>query len=205
MRAGAETKGRVAIALAIGFCVTAMSAQRTRHARPSSESREATVPVILSIEDDRASTQGDLQVLLGALRGPTRRQSQSARSAGSNVATSSPISCHISPRTTPARPQRPLALGLALRGPALDGVPHGQQEGAGVSALLAAGEITAPRSPLWVSITSAVHVGRLPYRGRRIVQEPWRRSFARCSRSPFLRSGMPRTSAPREGSNRWRV
>ena len=44
MRAGAETKGRIAIALAIGFCVTAMSAQRTQQARPSSESRKRPRP-----------------------------------------------------------------------------------------------------------------------------------------------------------------
>ncbi len=70
MRAGAETKGRVAIALAIGFCVTAGYAEQAQQDRPSSESREATLPVILSIEDDRASTRADLDVLLGALRGP---------------------------------------------------------------------------------------------------------------------------------------
>ena len=52
MRAGAETKGRVAIALAIGFCVAAGYAEQVQQSRPSSGSREVTVSVILSIEDD---------------------------------------------------------------------------------------------------------------------------------------------------------
>ena len=163
MRARADIRGRVVIALAIGFCVTAMSAQRTQQARPSSESREATLPVILSIEDDRASTQGDLQVLLGALRGPLA--DRAIRSLGRlerrDVITD--LLPYLAPDNT--RPTTALALGLALRGPALDGVPHGQQEGAVREALLAAGETqlhaTAPLAPFGLDHFSRT-LGRLP-------------------------------------------
>ena len=161
MRAGAETKGRVAIALAIGFCVTAMSAQRTQQARPSSESREATCRSSFRSRTTAPRPRG-IPRCSGrcAGRSPTV---QSARSAGSNVATSSRISCRLAPDNT--RPTTALALGLALRGPALDGVPHGQQEGAVREALLAAGETqlhaTAPLAPFGLDHFSRT-LGRLP-------------------------------------------
>ena len=64
--AGAWRKGWVAVALFIGVCAAAAHAQQRP---PASGAREVTLPVILSIEDDRASTRADLDVLLGALRG----------------------------------------------------------------------------------------------------------------------------------------
>ena len=163
MRAGAETKGRVAIALAIGFCVAAGYAEHAEQNRPSSGSREATLPVILAIEDDRASTRADLDVLLGALRGPLA--DNAIRSLGRlerrDVITD--LLPYLAPDNT--RTTTALALGLALRGPALDGVPHGQQEGAVREGLLAAGETqlhsTAPLAPLGLAPFSRTF-GRLP-------------------------------------------
>jgi peptidyl-prolyl cis-trans isomerase B (cyclophilin B) len=162
MRAGAETKGRVAIALAIGFCVAAGYAEQVQQSRPSSGSREVTVSVILSIEDDRASTQGDLQVLLGALRGPLA--DRAIRSLGRlerrDVITD--LLPYLAPDNT--RPTTALALGLSLRGPALDSVPHGRQEGAVREALLVAGETqlhaTAPLAPFGLDQFSRT-LGRL--------------------------------------------
>ena len=55
------------------------------------------------------------------------------------------------------------ALGLSIRGPALDGVPHGQQERAVLDALLAAGdlELALPDASALTPITRAL--GRLPF------------------------------------------
>ena len=58
MRAGAETKGRVAIALAIGFCVTAMSAQRTQQALQSG--RGLHVAQRVTAELDEGAVEVDL-------------------------------------------------------------------------------------------------------------------------------------------------
>ena len=202
MRAGAETKGRIAIALAIGFCVTAMSAQRTQQARPSSESREATCRSSFRSRTTALDPRGS-RVARGAARAARRPCNPLARQARTSRRH------HESPAARPGQPcpTTALALGLALRGPALDGVPHGQQEGAVREALLAAARRSyTPRHP-WhplVSITSAERSAA--FRSRTSNRsELWRRSFARSSRSPFLRSRMPRTLAPREGSNRWRV
>ena len=69
-----------------------------------SDRARSPLPVILAIEDDRASTRADLDVLLvGATRGPLASSARFARSAGSNAATSSPTSCRFSPAEGDAR------------------------------------------------------------------------------------------------------
>jgi len=160
MRVGAETTGRVAIALAMGCCVVAASAQRIQQARPSSGSREATLPVILSIEDDRAPTHGDLQVLLGALRGPLADRAIRALGRLERRDVITDLLPYLATNNT--RATTALALGLALRGPALEGVPHGQQERVVREALLAAGETQLHAAdPLGLDHFSRT-LGRLP-------------------------------------------
>ena len=155
--AGSSRKASVALTLVTGACVAAVYAQQVR---PQSGSREATLPVILSIEDDRASTQGDLQVLLGALRGPladTAIRSLGRLERRDVITDLLPYLAANHTRATTA-----LALGLALRGPALDGVPHGQQERAVREALLAAGETQLyATAPLGLDHFSRT-LGRLP-------------------------------------------
>jgi len=156
--AGAGSKGWVTLALVTGICAAAAYAQQSR---PSTGSREVTLPVILSIEDDRASIRADLDVLLGALRGPLGESAIRAlgRLERRDVITDLlPYLATYNTRGTTAT-----ALGLALRGHALDGVPHGQQERAVLEALLAAGDSElAAGDPLGLTpITRAL--GRLPY------------------------------------------
>ncbi len=153
-----KRRGSVAFALVTGFCAVAAYAQQSRQ---TSGAREVPLPVILSIEDDRASTRADLDVLLAALRGPLggRAIQSLGRLERRDVITD--LLPYLSAATT--RAAAATAVGLALRGPALDGVPHGQQERAVLEALLAAGDLdmalTEPAA--LTAITRAL--GRLPY------------------------------------------
>jgi peptidyl-prolyl cis-trans isomerase B (cyclophilin B) len=151
-------KGWVALALGTGFCAAAAYAQQSRQ---TSGAREHSLSVILSVEDDRASTRGDLDVLLSAMRGPLAgRAIQSlGRLERRDVITD--LLPYLSAAAT--RAAAATAVGLALRGPALDGVPHGQQERAVLEALLTAGDLDmAVLDPAALTaITRAL--GRLPY------------------------------------------
>ena len=73
---GVRRGASLALALVIGSCAAAVFAQQGRSAAGS---RDVTLPVILSIEDDRASTPADLDVLLSALRGPLAGRAIQAR------------------------------------------------------------------------------------------------------------------------------
>ena len=64
---GVRTRAALALALVAGVSAAALFAQQ---GRSPGGSRDVTLPVILAIEDDRASTPADLDVLLSALRGP---------------------------------------------------------------------------------------------------------------------------------------
>ena len=158
MTVGAWRKGGVALALVTGLCGAAAYAQQSRQ---TSGAREVPLPLILSIEDDRASTRADLDVLLAALRGPLggRAMQSLGRLERRDVITD--LLPYLSAATT--RAAAATAVGLALRGPALDGVPHGQQERAVLEALLAAGNLDmAVLEPTALTpITRAL--GRLPY------------------------------------------
>ncbi len=129
-------------------------------------------------------------MLLGALRGPLAPSARSARSAASNAATSSRICCRFW-RRSETRGAAATALGLALRGPALDGVPHGQQERAVLDALIAAGDSQLHAAePIGLDpITRSL--GRLPYEDvesfksaetflRQVLEKPFPQ-LARCA------------------------
>ena len=146
------------LALAAGSCAAAVYAQQGRSAAGS---REVTLPVILSIEDDRAATRADLDVLLSALRGPLAGRAIQALGRLERRDVITDLLPYLAGKAT--REVTAIALGLSLRGPALDGVPHGQQERAVLDALLAAGdlELAVPDASALTPITRAV--GRLPY------------------------------------------
>ncbi len=163
----------------LGVCAAAVHAQQRR---PSTSSRDADLPVLLSIEDDRASTRADLDVLLGALRGPLGELAIRAlgRLERRDVITDLlPFVALNGTRGTTAT-----ALALAIRGPALEGVPHGQQERAVLDALIAAGD-----SQLQAAFPIGLHqisrsLGRLPYQDvesfrsaetflRRVLEKPF--------------------------------
>jgi cyclophilin family peptidyl-prolyl cis-trans isomerase len=158
MTVGAWRKGGVALALVTGVCAAAAYAQQSRQ---TSGAREVPLSVILSIEDDRASTRSDLDVLLTAMRGPLggRAIQSLGRLERRDVITD--LLPYLSAATT--RAVAATAVGLALRGPALDSAPHGQQEWAVLEALLAAGDLDmAVLEPTALTaITRAL--GRLPY------------------------------------------
>ena len=145
-------------------------------------------------------------MLLGALRGPLADSAIRALGRLERRDVITDLLPYLAPNNT--RATTALALGLALRGPALDGVPHGQQEGAVREALLAAGETqlhaTAPLALFGLDHFSRT-LGRLPIEdveSFRAVE-----TFLRKSPREAVSSGRrtPRTSAPREGSSRWRV
>ncbi len=169
----------LALALGIGLSVAVAYAGQSR---TSAGSREITPPVILSIEDDRASTRADLDILLGALRGPLGELAIRAlgRLERRDVITDLlPFVALNATRGTTAT-----ALALAIRGPALEGVPHGQQERAVLDALIAAGD-----SQLQAAFPTGLHqisrsLGRLPYQDvgsfrsaetflRRVLEKPF--------------------------------
>ena len=132
-----------------------------QQSRQTSGAREVPLPVILSIEDDRASTRADLDVLLAAMRGPLAGRAIQALGRLERRDVITDLLPYLSGETT--RAAAATAVGLALRGPELDGVLHGQQERAVLDALLAAGDLDmAVLEPAALtSITRAL--GRLPY------------------------------------------
>ena len=158
MTAGAGRKGWVALALVTGFSAAAAYAQQSRQ---TSGAREVPLPVILSIEDDRASTRADLDVLLTAMRGRFGARAIQALGRLERRDVITDLLPYLSAVAT--RAAAATAVGLALRGPALDGVPHGQQERAVLEALLAAGDLDmAVVDPTALTpITRAL--GRLPF------------------------------------------
>ena len=155
--AGTWRTSLVALALATAIFAAASDAQQTR---PSPGSREVTLPVILSIEDVRAPTRADLEVLLAATRGPIGQVAIRALGRLERRDVITDLLPFLAAPTT--RAAAATALGLALRGPALDGVPHGQQERAVLEALIAAGdmELSVSQPASLASITRTL--GRLP-------------------------------------------
>ena len=145
------------LALITGACTAAVYAQQSR---VSPESREVTLPVILSIEDDRASTRADRDILLGALRGPLA--DVAIRTLGRLERRDVVTDLLPYLASNDRRGAAAAAVGLALRGPALDGVPHGQQERAVLDALLTAGDLELARAvPVAIAPLSRT-LGRLP-------------------------------------------
>ena len=156
----ARTRRRTCATLALiaGAGAAAVYAQQSRAPSPS---RDVTLPVILAIEDDRASTRADLDVLLGALRGPLADVAM--RTLGRLERRDLITDLLPSLASDDRRGAAAAAVGLALRGPALDGVPHGQQERAVLEALLTAGDLELARVvPVALSPLTRT-LGRLPF------------------------------------------
>ena len=129
--------------------------------RSSSGAQEITLPVILSIEDDRAATPADLDVLLQATRGQSSRAALRAlgRLQRRDVITDLlPFVAGVTTRATAAT-----AVALALKGPALDGVPRGQQERAVLDALLTAGDLDLALTEPAALTSISRALGGLPY------------------------------------------
>lgn len=142
----------------LAFCGAGLYAQQKQ---PSAPSREVTLTTVLAIEDNRAATRADLDLLLSAARG--RSGDAALRALGrlqrrDVIPDLLPYVAGASTRATAA-----LAAGLALRGPALDGVPDGQHESAVLGALVTAGDLDlASTDP--VALTSISRsLGHLPY------------------------------------------
>jgi cyclophilin family peptidyl-prolyl cis-trans isomerase/HEAT repeat protein len=139
-------------------------------------------PTILAIEDSRAATRADLDVLLGATRGPTR--DPAIRALGrlqrrDVVPDLLPFLASEGTRGTAA-----MALAIGMRGAPLDGAPRGLQEQAVQAALLTAGDLDiAAQRPLSLSSISRA-LGRLQYQDvesfksaetflRRVLEKPF--------------------------------
>jgi peptidyl-prolyl cis-trans isomerase B (cyclophilin B) len=185
---GVKRGGSIGLALGIGFCAAVAYAQQ---GRPSSGSRAVTLPVILSIEDDRASTRADLDVLLGALRGPLAEAAIRALGRLERRDVITDLLPYLASNNT--RGAAATALGLALRGPALDGVPHGQQGRAVLEALLAAGD-SQLQAPEPIGLTPITReLGRLPYEdvesfksAERFLRKVLEKPFPRLEDGPHI-------------------
>jgi len=143
-----------------------------------------TVPVstILAIEDSRAATRADLDVLLSATRGSTRDaaiQALGRLQRRDVIPDLLPLLASEATRSPAAT-----AIALGLRGAPIDGVSGAQQDQQAQSALIAAGEmdlgVTEPRSLMAL----ARAVGRLQYQDvasfktaeaflRRVLEKPF--------------------------------
>ncbi len=168
------------LALASVVCVglTGASAQ---NGRTGGQGRISLL-TIARIEDRRAPTRGDLDVLISALRGPLADRAALALGRLQRRDVIRDLLPLLSSDDT--RASAATALALALRGPALDGVPHGQQEQAVLSALVAAGDsqLRTPRPKGLSAIAMAL--GRLPHEDvdsftsaeiflRRVLEQPF--------------------------------
>lgn len=144
----------LAIAILVGACAGEVLAQTSR-ARP------LTLQTILAIEDSRAPTQADLDVLLAALRSPLAdRAIVSLGRLERRELVTDLLPFLTSDKT---RDSAATALAMSMRGAPLDAVTLGQQENVVLTALIAAGD-TQLRVPRPVGLTSIARaIGRLPY------------------------------------------
>jgi peptidyl-prolyl cis-trans isomerase B (cyclophilin B) len=168
--------------LALIFLAGATGTASARQRRAASDSQEVTLQTILAIEDDRASTRADLDVLLRALRGPLATRSITALGRLQRRDVITDLLPYLAQANT--RGAAATALGLSLRGAPLDAIPHGQQERVVLDALMAAGdqELALP-VPLALGAISRT-LGRLPYEDpgsvrsaerflRRVLEQPF--------------------------------
>jgi peptidyl-prolyl cis-trans isomerase B (cyclophilin B) len=131
-------------ALAAGVYVSVPMARQAAAGGP----KPVPVSTILAIEDSRAATRADLDILLSATRGPTRDSAIQALGRLQRrdlIPDLLPLLASEATRSSAAT-----AITLGLRGRPLDGVTGAQQDQQAQSALIAAGEmdlgITEPRS-----------------------------------------------------------
>lgn len=137
-----------------GLCAVGSYA---RQGRPPA----VTPPAILAIEDDRAPTRADLDVLLAAMRSQDGESAARALGRLQRRDVITDLLPHLSVNNT--RAATATAVALSLRGSALGGVPAGQQERAVLDALIAAGEsqLTAVNPGDLTAIAQAI--GHVPY------------------------------------------
>jgi peptidyl-prolyl cis-trans isomerase B (cyclophilin B) len=128
---------------------------------PQARSAAITLPVILSIEDARAPTRSDLDVLLAATRSSLRDPAIRALGRLQRRDVITDLLPFLAARET--RATAAIALALALKGPVLENASPGQQERAVLEALIAAGDsemnTTAPAA--LTAIGRAI--GRVPH------------------------------------------
>ena len=152
-------KSAGAIAVALVAAVTAALAAAAAAAQ--GRAGAITLPAILAIEDARAPTRSDLDVLLAATRGSLREPAIRAlgRLRRRDVITDLlPFLAMREARATAAT-----ALALAFKGPALESASPGQQERAVLDALIAAGQAEM-LLPVPFALTSiALAIGHIPY------------------------------------------
>ena len=166
------------VALAAGVYVSVPLARQAA----ASGSKPVPVSTILAIEDSRAATRADLDILLSATRGPTRDvaiQALGRLQRRDVIPDLLPLLASEATRSSAAT-----AIALGLRGAPLAGVPAASQEQAAQAALFTAGEMdlgaAGPRSLMAL----ARAVGRLQYQDvasfkaaetflRRVLEKPF--------------------------------
>ena len=167
----------------LGLCGAGLYAEQKQAA---ADQRETTLPAILAIEDDRASTRADLDVLLSATRGPSSQAAIRAlgRLERRDVITDLlPYLANAGTRATAS-----VSVGLALTGPALEGVPRGQQERAVLDALVTAGDLDLAATDPSALTAIGRSLGRLPYDNveafkaaetflRKVLERPFPKEF----------------------------
>ncbi|HET7219288.1 MAG TPA: peptidylprolyl isomerase [Vicinamibacterales bacterium] len=140
---------------------TLLAAGAAAAAAQQGRSPGITLPVILSIEDARAPTRSDLDVLLAATRSSLRDPAIRALGRLQRRDVITDLLPFLAARET--RATAATALALALKGPALDSVPVGQQERAVLDALIAAGESEMLANEPSGLTAIATAVGRIPH------------------------------------------
>jgi len=169
-----------AAALILSTAVPAGAAQQTRPASPD-------LTTILAIEDDRAATAGDLEVLIAAAQGPLSTPAVRALGRLQRRDLIALLLPRLANRNT--KGEAATALVLALRGRPEDGAPPIDQERAVLDALIAAGdlELSQPEPAGLQEIARAV--GRIPYQ----------RAEAFSAAEAFLRRVLGKQSAKADG------
>ena len=145
---------RWAVALVLTACAGTMPAV-------AQQKRATELSAILAIEDGRASTAGDLDVLLAASRGSLSGLSIRALGRLQRRDLIAPLLPFLANRNT--KGEAATALVLALRGRPLDGAPPLDQERAVLDALIAAGEVELSQPEPVALPAIARAVGRIPY------------------------------------------
>lgn len=144
----------VIVAVVAAATATVVSAGQARSAA-------VTLPAILAVEDARAPTRGDLDVLLSAARGPLREPAIRALGRLQRRELITDLLPFLAVRE--ARAATAAALALVLKGPALESANPGQQERAVLDALIAAGDAEM-QTPAALGLTSIGRaIGQIPY------------------------------------------
>ena len=147
----------IALALSASVGTAIAIAQQKRPATGAASDLQS----ILAIEDDRAATASDLDVLLAATRGPLATSAIRALGRLERRDVIGGILPLLAGENT--RGAAATALVVALRGRALDGLPAGQQEREALDALLAAGDLELARREPSALADICRALGKIPY------------------------------------------